>query len=289
MIGKTITYLGPEGSYSEIAAEKAAKILGYDNFKPMAQSSIIKVIETVDKHNEFIGVIPIENSIEGVVRETVDTLIKTTSRVTITQEIIIPISHCLISKSNNLSNIDKIISYTQGLAQCQNFISKNFDNIELLSAPSTSEAVKQLSDLPENYAAIGSYKAAEVYELNILARDINDEKDNLTRFVCLSSYLPKPTGNDKTSIAVSLCNQPGSLVNVLLAFKENNLNLSYIESRPSKKIFGEYTFFIDFDGHIEDDNVQKTIGKIAPFVNLYRFLGSYPKCSTRVKVMDKSQ
>ncbi|OGH98515.1 MAG: hypothetical protein A2104_05315 [Candidatus Melainabacteria bacterium GWF2_32_7] len=289
MIGKTITYLGPEGSYSEIAAEKAAKLLGYDNFKPMAQSSIIKVIETVDKHNEFIGVIPIENSIEGVVRETVDTLIKTTSRVTITQEIIIPISHCLISKSNNLSDIDKIISYTQGLAQCQNFISKNFDNIELLSAPSTSEAVKQLLDLPENYAAIGSYKAAEVYGLNILARDINDEKDNLTRFVCLSSYLPKPTGNDKTSIAVSLCNQPGSLVNVLLAFKENNLNLSYIESRPSKKIFGEYTFFIDFDGHIEDDNVQKTIGKIAPFVNLYRFLGSYPKCSTRVKVTDKSQ
>lgn len=274
---KTITYLGPEGSYSEIAAEKIADLFEYKNFQSLTQPSIRKVIEAVDKNNNFIGVIPIENSVEGIVRETVDTLIKTTSRVTISREIILPISHCLISKSKNISNIDKIVSYTQGLAQCQNFISKNFQNIELIPATSTSEAVKQLLNLPENYAAIGSYKASQIYSLNILAEDINDEKDNLTRFICLSSYVPEPTGNDKTSIALSICNQAGSLVNILLAFKENNINLSYIESRPSKKVFGEYTFFIDFDGHIEDENVQKTIGKIVPLINFYRFLGSYPK------------
>lgn len=287
--GKTIVYLGPKGSYSEIAANKAAELLNYDNFESMIQPSITKVIEAVDKNNNFIGVTPIENSIEGIVRETVDTLIKTTSRVTITQEIILPISHCLISKSKSTSNIDKIISYTQGLAQCQNFISNNFHNVELVTALSTSEAVRQLVDLPENYAAIGSYKAAEIYGLNILARDINDEKDNLTRFICLGAYVPKPTGSDKTSIAISLCNQSGSLVNVLLAFKENNLNLSYIESRPSKRIFGEYTFFIDFDGHIEDENVQKTMGKIVPLINFYRFLGSYPKCSSRIKTAENSK
>jgi len=273
-----IIYLGPAGSYTEIAAESLIDNLNYKDFNKTLKSSILQVIEAVDNSSGNIGVVPIENSIEGIVRETLDNLARTTSRVMIIGEIIVPISHCLISKAEDISKIDKIISKPEAIAQCQHFIASNLkDGVEKVSATSTSEAVKQLIDLPENYAAIGTEKAAEIYGLKIIAKNINDEKDNLTRFVSLGAKVPERTGNDKTSIALTACNQPGSLVDILTVFKENNLNLSYIESRPSKKVFGDYTFFIDFEGHIEDPAVQKVIGKIAPLVHFYRFLGSYPK------------
>ena len=274
---QTIVYLGPEGSYTEIAAEKIAHLQGLEKFNPIIKSSIIKVIETVDSDNGFIAVVPIENSIEGIVRETLDNLITATSRVTISKEVIIPISHCLISKSKELSSVKKIMSIPQALAQCQHFIANNFSNIEIIPTTSTSEAVKSLMDLPENYAAIGSCKAANIYKMNIIAEEINDIKDNMTRFACLSPTVPPPTGNDKTSIAFSAHNKAGTLVSILNAFSANGINLSYIESRPSKKVFGDYNFFMDFDGHIEDENVQKTVGKIAPLISFYKFLGSYPK------------
>ena len=277
---QNIIYLGPAGSYTEIAAENLIADLNYKDFNKTLKSSILQVIEAVDNNSGNIGVVPIENSIEGIVRETLDNLARTTSRVMITGEIIVPISHCLISKSESISKIDKVISKPEAIAQCQYFIASNLkDSTEKISATSTSEAVRQLVDLPENYAAIGTAKAAEIYGLKIIAKNINDEKDNLTRFVSLGSKVSERTGNDKTSIALSACNQPGSLVDILTVFKENNLNLSYIESRPAKKVFGDYTFFIDFEGHINDPEVQKTIGKIAPLVNFYRFLGSYPKGS----------
>jgi len=274
-----LIYLGPAGSYTEIAAEELVKTKQLDDFNRVIKNSIVKVIEASDNSNGDMGVVPIENSIEGIVRETLDNLIKTTSRVMITGEVLIPISHCLISKAENINEIDKVVSIPQALAQCRGFIETNLGKAELLTATSTSEAVKQLSELPSNYAAIGSSKAAGLYGFKILAMGINDEKDNLTRFVSLGSGIPAPTGADKTSIALSLCNKPGALVDVLLVFKENNINLSYIESRPSRKVFGDYTFFIDFDGHIEDENVQKVIGKITPYINFYRFLGSYPRAS----------
>ena len=273
---KTIVYLGPEGSYTEIAANCVAKKLNYDDYQSIIEPSIIKVIQSIDNDKGFIGIVPVENSIEGIVRETVDNLIKTTSDIFITSEIIVPISHCLISRSKNISKITKVMSITQALAQCRSFLANNLGDAEQITTTSTSEAVKQLLDLPDNYAAIGSFKASQVYDLHILAEGINDIKDNLTRFVSLGSHIPKPTGKDKTSIAFSTCNKPGALVNVLLTFQENDINLSYIESRPSKKVFGEYTFFIDFEGHIKDAHIKKAIEKISPMIHFYRFLGSYP-------------
>lgn len=273
----SLIYLGPAGSYTEIAAEKLIKSYSVENFNHEIKNSIIKVIEAVDNTHENIGVVPIENSIEGIVRESLDNLVKTTSRVMIIGETIVPISHCLISKSNSLDTIDKVVSIPQALAQCRNFIEVNLGKAEKITSTSTSTAVKDLLELPENYSAIGSTKAAEIYGLYILASGINDEKDNFTRFVSLGAEVPKPTGYDKTSIAFSTCNRPGTLVDILLVFRENNINLSYIESRPSRKVFGDYTFFIDFEGHIEDENIQRTVGKITPYVNFYRFLGSYPR------------
>lgn len=291
-----IIFLGPAGSYTEIAAENLLKEffknrnknIDFSNdfnesvsHKKEPKSTILQVIESVDNSCGKTGIVPIENSIEGIVRETVDNLVKTTSRVLITGEIIIPIAHCLISKSNNISGITKIISKPEALAQCQYFIANNLKHdVEKLSATSTSEAVRQLNELPEDYAAIGTSKAAEIYGLKIIAKNINDEKDNLTRFVSLGANIPTQTGNDKTSMAFSVHNKPGMLVDILSVFKSSNINLSYIESRPSKKVFGDYTFFIDFDGHIENPDVQKVIGKITPFVSFYRLLGSYPKGNT---------
>lgn len=273
----TIVYLGPEGSYTEMAADVACKMHEYEDCIQNIQPSIIKVIQLIDENNDFIGVVPIENSIEGIVRETVDNLIKTASDLYISSEIIIPISHCLISRAKNISNITKVVSIIQALAQCREFLAKNLPKAEQITATSTSLAVRQLLDLPDNYAAIGSKKAAQVYSMNILAENINDVSDNLTRFVTLASKIPEPTGNDKTSIAFSTLNEAGALVDILQVFKDFEINLSYIESRPSKKVFGEYTFFIDFDGHIKDEKVQQTVEKITKMTSFYRFLGSYPK------------
>ncbi len=272
-----LIFLGPKGSYTEIAADNFINKEKIKIYNREVRNSILGVINSVDNSDNNIGVVPLENSIEGIVRETVDNLIKTKTKVLITGETIVPISHCLISKSNNFKNIDKIISMPQALAQCTHFLEQNLPQAEKLPAKSTSEAVRNLKDLPENYAAIGSAKAAEIYGINIIQTGINDEKENFTRFVSLGSNIPDPTGEDKTSIALTINNKPGALVDILTAFKDNNINLSYIESRPSKKVFGDYTFFIDFDGHIKDQKIKGTLEKITPYVNFYRFLGSYAK------------
>jgi len=275
---QNIVYLGPQGSYTEIAAEYLMGKSDTDKYNRVLKSSILQVIEAVDNNEGNIAVVPVENSIEGIVRESIDNLLTATSRVVILEEVIVPISHCLISKAKNIAEIENVISKPEAIAQCRKYIDANLNkNVEKVSAQSTSEAVNKLVNLPETFAAIGTAKAAKINNLNILATNINDEKDNLTRFIFLGSKVSPKTGNDKTSIAFSACNKPGALVEILNMFKENNLNLSYIESRPSRKVFGDYTFFIDFDGHIEDSNVQMTIGKMAPMINFYKFFGSYPK------------
>lgn len=275
---KNLVHLGPNGSYTQIAAEHIAKDSLYKDVKFVTNNSIINVINVVDSNDDYIAVVPIENSIEGIVRETIDNLIKVKSELYITKEVVIPISHCLISKNKNISAITKITSMPQALAQCQNYIAENLPDVEeQIPTTSTSYAVQQLETLPVCYAAIASVKAAEIYNLNILAKNINDEHDNKTRFICLDRVITESTGNDKTSVAFSTVNEAGSLVEVLNCFRLNGINLSYIESRPSKKVFGEYIFFIDFDGHINDENVKRTLSQIKPHVRIYKFLGSYPK------------
>jgi len=285
---KKILYLGPEGSNTEIAMEKAICVLGLDGYEKSRVCNVKKIIETVDNNPDYMGVIPIENSIEGLVRETVDNIIRTKSHVKVFQEIILPICNCLIAKTTDITKITKVISHPQALAQCQNYIAEKLQqdkekNIQLINSTSTSEAVKSLIDLDETYAAIGNQRAASLYGFNVLDTNINDEKDNKTRFVCIGYHLSTPTGFDRTSIAFSVCNKAGALVDVLTVFKENNINLSYIDSRPSKKNLGEYTFFVDFDGHIENENVMEVIHKISPFTTFYRFIGSYPKCKSFIK------
>lgn len=278
---KKILYLGPEGSYTQRAMNKAIELLNLQDYSIEKSFRIGDIIATVDSNADCIGVIPIENSIDGVVRETVDKLVRTENYVSIFQEIIIPVSHCLCNITGNINNVRKIISHPQALAQCATYIKNLSDkfgyNIELMPVASTSAAAKSLLDFDETYAAIASSETANLYGVKILDRDINDEQDNKTRFVCIGKTYPHKTSSDITSFAFTTLNKSGALVDVLLILKKYNLNMSHIDSRPSKKVLGEYMFYIDVDGHIEDDNVKNALEEIKPITTFYRLLGAYPK------------
>lgn len=278
---KELLFLGPQGSYCEIAKNQFLNLLPSKSIEQKPYSTVKNIIEYVKNNEHAAGIIPIENSIEGVVRETMDNLLYINDKrpdfpLQITAETVIPVHHCLVSKSGNIKNIKKIISHPQALAQCQNFISKHFcPEIEQIEKASTSKAAQELLELDDSFAAIANQKTAELYKLNILSKNINDEKDNKTRFILLSACTTTPTDSDKTSIAFATKNQSGALVKVLNVFDSLNINLLYIDSRPSKKNLGEYVFFVDFEGHIKDDRTQKVLDLINLNTNYIKFLGSY--------------
>lgn len=271
-----LLFLGPQGTYCEIAKNQFSCLFPAEQMKHIPCATIKNVIDYVQNNANAAGVIPIENSIEGIVRETLDNLLNVDSNVQICAETVIPIHHCLLSKSKDIKKIKKIISHPQGLAQCQRFIAKYFDSdIEQIEKASTSRAAQELSELDESYAAIANNRCAELFKLNILSKNINDEKDNKTRFVLLSRASTTPTDTDKTSIAFVTKNQAGALVKVLNVFDSLNINLLYIDSRPSKKNLGEYVFFVDFEGHILDNASQKVLDLIKLNTNYIKILGSF--------------
>ena len=275
---KEILFLGPEGTYCEIAKNKFlnnSQIIQ----KQIPYSTVKSIINYVDNNKNSIGIIPIENSIEGIVRETMDNLLNVKDEaLQITAETVIPINHCLVSRSKDITKINKIISHPQALAQCQKFIEKTFTTtVEQIEKASTGKAAKELQGLDETFAAIANERTAELFGLNILAKNINDEQDNKTRFVMISRQKTQPTQNDKTSIAFVTKNQSGALVKVLNVFDSLNINLTYIDSRPSKKNLGEYVFFVDFEGHIEDTPSQKVLDLIKLNTNYIKVIGSFKK------------
>ncbi len=269
---KKILYLGPRGSYSQIAMETFKQKLGL-KIKTEDISSITRVLQELDSKDDAIAVLPVENSIEGIVRETIDKLITTKDDVQITAELTIPISHCLISKGK-MEDIENIISHPQALSQCQTYIADNFKkNINIVSANSTSAAASMLDGKDESWASIANEFCAKLYGKKVLDKDINDVKDNKTRFILLSKKnlnIVKPV---RTSVAFSCKNESGSLLKVLEVFYKHNLNMIYLESRPSKKVFGEYIFFADIDRGY--DEISHTLNDIKEKCEFYRLLGSY--------------
>lgn len=279
-INKEITellFLGPQGSYCETAKNQFLNLLPSKGIEQKPFSTVKGIIEYVQNNENAAGILPIENSIEGVVRETMDNLLNIKDPfAAITAETVIPINHCLVSKSKDINKIKKVISHPQALAQCQNFIAKYLGSeIEQIEKASTSKAAMELADLDDSYAAIANQRTAELFKLNVLAKNINDEKDNKTRFILLSRCTTTPSDSDKTSIAFSTKNQSGALVKVLNVFDSLNINLLYIDSRPSKKNLGEYTFFTDFEGHIKDEPTEKVLDLIRLNTNYIKILGSY--------------
>ena len=219
-----------------------------------------------------------ENSIEGSVNITQD-ILTFESEAKIIGEVTIPVKHSLIGKKNiKLNNIKKVISHPHATAQCRKFLSTNLKGAEVIAANSTAEAVKILKKENDDIAAIGTKTAAKIYDLEIIKSDIEDNKDNKTRFVFIGNSIQPKTGNDKTSIVCFLKeDRPGSLYNILKEFACRNINLARLESRPAKKDLGDYVFMIDLDGHLHDENIFEAIEVLRKGVYLVKILGSYPK------------
>jgi chorismate mutase/prephenate dehydratase len=264
-----VSYLGPEGTFTHLAA---IKYFGsFAEFEPL--DNIKSIFEHVEKGLSRFGVVPIENSNEGTVTFTLDMFMQ--YEVKISGEIIIPIFHHLLSLTGKKEKIKKIYSHPHAKAQCREWLSKNLPHIPLYDVSSTAEAAKQ-SSLDEEVAAIASEFAATLYGLKFVAKHIEDYKNNYTKFFILSKYFPGKTGSDKTSIMFSLQHKPGALYNALKPFKDAGINLTKIESRPAKMRKWEYIFFVDFIGHIEEEKVKETLNEVEKYCIQLVHLGSYP-------------
>lgn len=275
---KKLYFLGPEGTYAQQAMEQLVAKYDIKVEQKIPLNPITAILKTVNNDKNAFAVLPIENSIEGIVRETIDNLVKLEDEnLKITAETVIPISHCLMSEAKNPSEIKYIISHPQALGQCSGYICENLKGVTVLEAASTSEAARQAKEKGKEYAAIASKIAAKKFDLNILAEQINDEKDNKTRFILLTRTPLSTTENAKTSIFFSVKNEPGSLVKVLNIFDQEKINLMYIESRPSKKKMGEYNFCLDLEGHVTDKNIASAIEKAEKITNRIVVTGSYPQ------------
>ena len=275
MDNEKIAFLGPEGTFTEEALTKYRK--GLKEYEKMPVSTIQDVIKSVDRGEAFQGVVPIENSIEGSVNITQD-ILTFESDAKIIGEITIPIKHHLIGKKGTkIKNIKKILSHPHATAQCRIFLASRCSDCEIIAANSTAEAVKKLLNSENDTAAIGTKIAAGIYNLEILFSDIEDNKQNKTRFVIIGTIIPPKTGNDKTSIVCFLKkDKPGSLFNILKEFADRNINLTRLESRPAKKDLGDYVFMIDMEGHIHDKTIYEAIESLRNKVYLVKILGSYP-------------
>ena len=266
-----VSYLGPKGTFSEIAVARYFS----NNISKLPKSSIEDVFKSVQESEVDYGVVPIENSVEGSVNNTLDLL--SNSKVLITGEMELIINQCLLSQETNIGSVTRIFGHPQSLAQCKNWILSNIPHAELITVISNTEGALSLKKPGD--ACIGAEVIAEYYSLNINEKNIQDYSNNATRFLVIGNAVATATGSDKTSLLITPPNtgDSGSLYRLLEPFAKNEINLSHIESRPSKVKNWSYVFFIDIDGHVEDKNIQETIGALKERGVEVKFLGSYPK------------
>lgn len=265
-----IAYLGPEGTFTQSAA---LKHFGH-SVNTTAFASIDQVFREVESGASNYGVVPIENSIEGVVNHTLDML--NGSALKICGEVELRIHHHLLGKNDSLDDVTKVFAHQQALAQCRAWLDLNIVSAERLPVASNAEGARIAAE-EENTAAIASEAAAELYNLNILANNIEDEPDNTTRFLVIGKATCSPSGNDKTSLIFSAKNKPGTLHKLLSCFAENNISMTRIESRPSRREMWAYVFFADIEGHAEDAAVKKALSELEESAAMLKLLGSYPK------------
>jgi len=271
-----VAFQGEHGAYSEEAV--------YKHFGENVETLPCKTIREVFNYTEVgyvdYGVVPVENSIEGSVYETYDLLITTSARVV--GEIILRIVHCLIAlPETNIREIKQVYSHPQALAQCRGFISSL--GAEPIITYDTAGSVKLIKEKNlKNAAAIASERAAKLYGMEIIARGIEDYGRNFTRFFVISKNEPPKTRDAKTSVIFSLPHIPGSLYNALGEFAKRNINLTKIESRPTRQRPWEYYFFLDFEGHQDDEPYKEALKALAKKAIFLKVLGSYPKAETEL-------
>ena len=272
---KRLAYLGPAGTNSELAC------LTYDpEASRLPFPSIPATAAAVDSGQADECIVPIENSLEGSVTYTLDLLIHE-SALFIRHELVLPINHCLVAGDGTRNEDIKVIySHPQALAQCRSFLSSRFPDAELVASLSTSGAVEEMLGRGGEAAAIASERASTLHGTAVLARSIEDNPNNMTRFVVLAPADHPPTGTDKTSVCFSFDQDaPGVLHSTLGEFAVRGINLTKIESRPTRETLGRYIFLVDLEGHKEDAIVQEALAGLRGQVSMFKIFGSYPRYS----------
>tara|TARA_B100000035_G_scaffold311888_1_gene322253 strand:+ start:10816 stop:11883 length:1068 start_codon:yes stop_codon:yes gene_type:complete len=265
-----VSYLGPEGTYSEIATNK---FFGKSVTKN-SKSNIFDVFSDVKNNISDFGVVPVENSNQGSIKTTLDFLIR--YKINICGEQNIPVKHCLMSKNKSTKKINKIYAHNQTLSQCDEWISKNLANSQKISSDSNAQAAL-LAKSDINAACIANEICAKIYDLNILERNIHDIKNNTTRFLILGNTYVNSSKNDKTSFLMSLENKAGALSRSLEILAKNKISMTKIESIPTKEENWEYLFLIDISGHISTKKISESLKQISKKAKYFQLLGSYPK------------
>ena len=278
-----VGYLGPEGTFSDEASALYKKKIGNAEFIPY--STFHDILIAVDKNKIDEGIVPIENSVEGTIGIVTDMLVNEV-KLQIKQELVIPVNHYLLAKSKvPLNKISEVISHPQVIDQCKNYLRKKLPKAKIRFSYSTAEAAKQVAttiELSNNkiFAAISNKASAKLYGLKIVDSKVNDYPDNSTRFVVLAKSDHKKTGNDKTSIVFSILkDRPGGLHNILAEFAKIKINLTKIESRPTKRTLGGYYFFVDIQGHRIDKDISQALKEVKKKASFFKILGSYPRSS----------
>jgi len=267
-----IAYLGPEGTFTQSAA---LKHFGH-SVSTVPMSSIPDVFSSVKSGHADYGLVPVENSTEGVISHTLDMFID--SNLKVCGEVEIRIHHHLANQSQDVSRIRHIYSHQQSFAQCRRWLDQNFPGVERIPVSSNAEAAR-LAHEDDTAAAICGLPAVEIFGLKICYENIEDLADNTTRFVIIGDQDVDPSGNDKTSLLISTKNVPGALLGLLQPLADNGISMNKIESRPAQGRKWAYVFFIDIDGHHQDEDVKKALNELKLQSALFKILGSYPKAS----------
>ncbi len=265
-----VAFLGPEGTFTQQAVFKH---FGHA-VKTVPSATINEIFNAVESGNCQFGVVPVENSTEGVISHTLDRFLS--SPLKICGEVEIRVHQNLMGLVDSMEEITEVFSHEQSLAQCRQWLDKNLPNVKRTAVSSNSEAAR-LASVNKHAVAIAGIVAAEVYDLTIIEKNIEDEPNNTTRFIIIGQQVSSSTGNDKTSLVVSTGNQPGALHRILEPFAKFGIGMVHIESRPSRQGLWDYVFFIDIEGHCEDKDVAQALEILQGNVNMLNILGSYPK------------
>ncbi|MGG7055568.1 prephenate dehydratase [Nitrosomonas sp. ANs5] len=268
----TVAYLGPQGTFSE---EAVTKRFG-SAINTLASSSIDDVFRKVESGTAHYGVVPVENSTEGAVGRTMDLLLQTP--LTICGEIELSVHQCLMAQHSELAKIKKIYSHPQSFAQCQKWLNENLPNLhamDRIDAASNADAAR-LAASDQNAAAIAGKQAAEVFGLTLCARNIEDNPNNTTRFLIIGTQHIAPSGKDKTSLAMATNNKPGAIHELLAPLAHHRVSMTRLESRPSRANLWDYVFFVDIEGHQEDEHIAKALQTLRSNATFLKILGSYP-------------
>jgi len=266
-----IAYLGPEGTYTQ---EAALKHFGHSvSLRPLA--AIDEIFRDVEAGSSNFGVVPVENSTEGAVNHTLDMFIRSPLRIC--GDVELRIHHQLISGAAQTAAVKQVLAHQQALAQCREWLDANLPQAERVAVSSNAEAARIASENAA-VAAIASDAAAALYGLDILAANIEDDPGNTTRFLVIGPQTPGPSGKDKTSLMMTVHNKTGALYSLLEPMARHGVDMTRIESRPSRVSKWDYVFFVDVEGHIEDDNVAAAVNELSEVASSLKVLGSYPRC-----------